>query len=160
VTSVGGRYIDTAPWFCGRTCTAIIGRYEVYFDEGHVTTTYARFLTNLLAQALGMPPVGSPVPDPRSTVITPHDGTKLSGQQLVDISATDSVGIRRVEIQLKGSGASEARLGYAGPTLIGWLMYWNTADQPNGTYELRSVVYDVAGKIAYSKPVVVTVRNG
>jgi peptidoglycan/LPS O-acetylase OafA/YrhL len=160
VTSVGGRYVDVTPWFCGRTCTPIIGRYEVYFDEGHVTTTYAYFLTDLLAQALGMPPVPSPVPDPRSAIITPSDGSTLSGQQLIAISATDSVRLRQVELELKGPGDSETRLGYAKPSLLGWLMYWRTSGVPNDIYDLRAVVHDVAGKVAYSKPIVVTVRNG
>ncbi len=40
VTSVGGRYIDTTPWFCSTTCTAVIGKYEVYINQGHVTKVY------------------------------------------------------------------------------------------------------------------------
>jgi peptidoglycan/LPS O-acetylase OafA/YrhL len=159
VTTTGGRYIDTAPWFCGRTCTPIVGNYEVYYDEGHVTATYAHFLTDLLAKALGMPSVRSPVPDPYTVLITPSDGTTLSGRQLIDIRATDPVMVRKVEAQLKGPTVSETVLGYAAPTLYGWLLYWNTANVPNGTYELRSVVYDIRKKVAYSKPIAVTVKN-
>ena len=54
VTSVGGRYIDTTPWFCSKTCTAVIGKYEVYIDEGHVTKVYSYFLEHAMEQALGL----------------------------------------------------------------------------------------------------------
>ncbi len=54
VTSVGGRYIDTTPWFCSSTCTAIVGKYEVYINEGHVTKVYSYFLEQSMEQALGL----------------------------------------------------------------------------------------------------------
>jgi hypothetical protein len=83
-----------------------------------------------VAHALGMPAVPSQVAGPHTTLLKPYDGATLSGRELIDVRATDYVGVRRVEIQLKGSGTSE------------------------------TVVYDVAGKIAYSKPIIVSLRNG
>jgi len=56
VTSAGGRYINTTPWFCSTTCTAIVGKYEVYINKGHVTKVYTYFLEHALEQALGLAP--------------------------------------------------------------------------------------------------------
>jgi hypothetical protein len=42
--AVGARYVNIIPWFCSRTCPAIIGHDEVYVDSAHITNTYARLL--------------------------------------------------------------------------------------------------------------------
>jgi hypothetical protein len=51
-TGEGGRYIDVTPWFCSRTCSAVIGHYQVYLDGLHVTETYSLFLERVLAESL------------------------------------------------------------------------------------------------------------
>ncbi len=48
------QYINPTPWFCSATCTAIVGRYVVYLDQSHITSTYAVFLQIVLAKALGL----------------------------------------------------------------------------------------------------------
>ena len=46
-------FIDTIPWLCSRTCTAIIGRYEVYDTSGvHISGVWAQYLRKVLAQSL------------------------------------------------------------------------------------------------------------
>jgi len=57
VTAAGGRYIDVTPWFCSTTCTAIVGKYEVYINKGHVTRVYSYFLEPDMEQALGLAPI-------------------------------------------------------------------------------------------------------
>ena len=52
VTAVGGRYIDVTPWFCARTCSAVIGRYQPYLNQLHVTAVYSVFLEQVLAEKL------------------------------------------------------------------------------------------------------------
>ena len=52
------RYVETTPWFCSATCTAVVKNYGVYLDQFHVTGTYAKYLTNVLAEGLGYGPVG------------------------------------------------------------------------------------------------------
>ncbi len=51
-TEAGGRYIDVTPWFCSRTCSAVVGHYQVYLDQLHVTETYSLFLEQVLAEKL------------------------------------------------------------------------------------------------------------
>ncbi len=52
VTAQGGRYIDVTPWFCTTRCGAIIGHYEVYLNQLHLTGTYSLFLEQVLAEKL------------------------------------------------------------------------------------------------------------
>lgn len=52
--SVGDRYVDVIPWFCAKTCSPIIGRYDVYFDQSHVSVGYSRYLEGVLAQKLDL----------------------------------------------------------------------------------------------------------
>ena len=52
VLSAGAGYIDTTPWFCSATCTALIGNYDVYLDLRHLTSTYSMYLRGVLAKAL------------------------------------------------------------------------------------------------------------
>jgi peptidoglycan/LPS O-acetylase OafA/YrhL len=54
-TGAGARYVDTTPWFCSTVCTAVIGRYEVYFDRYHITGSYSMALGPVLAGALDLP---------------------------------------------------------------------------------------------------------
>lgn len=56
----GARYIDVVPWFCSTTCPAVIGRFEVYLDEYHITAAYSFRLVAVLSDAL----FSSPTPKP------------------------------------------------------------------------------------------------
>lgn len=50
--AVGARYVNVIPWFCSSTCTAVIGKYEVYWDDWHITGSYSVYLVRVLAEAL------------------------------------------------------------------------------------------------------------
>lgn len=57
VKLVGASFINVIPWFCTKTvCPTIIGKYEVYEDVAHATTTYSLFLSPVLQVALGLTP--------------------------------------------------------------------------------------------------------
>ena len=45
-------YVNEIPWICSTTCTGVIGRMIVYYSDGHLSTTYARYLTDVLRLAL------------------------------------------------------------------------------------------------------------
>ena len=54
--ATGVRYVNAIPWFCSTTCTAVIGRDQVYFDSYHVTSVYSTFLGAVLGSAIGITP--------------------------------------------------------------------------------------------------------
>ena len=160
--ATGTRYIDVAPWFCGRACTAIIGHDEVYVDGFHITNTYARFLEGVLAQALDLPDlqrVPPPKPDLHTSVQRPAHGSTLSGRTILDAITTDNVKVVREDFVLAAGGSNGRVIATGIRSLYGWIAYWNTATVADGTYSLESVAYDSAGKIARSKPIAVVVKN-
>ena len=59
-TKAGGHFIDVTPWFCSTICTAIVSKYEVYFDLYHITLSYTFYLKGALAESLDVPSYGSP----------------------------------------------------------------------------------------------------
>ncbi len=54
ITAAGGRYIDVDPWFCAQRCSAVIGRYQPYLNELHVTESYSLYLEQVLAEKLDL----------------------------------------------------------------------------------------------------------
>jgi SGNH domain (fused to AT3 domains) len=45
-------YINEIPWECSATCTVVIGNMIAYFSSGHLSATYATYLTGVLQEAL------------------------------------------------------------------------------------------------------------
>jgi peptidoglycan/LPS O-acetylase OafA/YrhL len=56
--AVGARYIDVTPWFCAKTCSVVIGNYDVYLSGNHVAVGYSRFLEGALSDALDLSTFG------------------------------------------------------------------------------------------------------
>lgn len=50
----GATYVDTTPWFCSDVCDPIIGNMIVYQNEYHITAAYSRYLSGVVASAVGM----------------------------------------------------------------------------------------------------------
>lgn len=58
--ATGARYIDTVPWFCMKTCTDVIGRYQPYWDPYHVTAMYSLVLGQMLGYSIDLPAYAAP----------------------------------------------------------------------------------------------------
>jgi hypothetical protein len=90
---------------------------------------------------------------PTTSLTAPASGATLSGTVTVSASASDNVGVTKVEF-------------YAGTTLIGtdttapYSISWNTTSVANSPYSLTSKAYDAAGNVGTSTAVSVTVSNG
>jgi hypothetical protein len=51
----GAGFITTLPWLCtsdGATCSAVIGNFITYRDTGHLTATYAQYLSQVMGLAI------------------------------------------------------------------------------------------------------------
>ena len=55
ITESGADYVNTTPWFCSITCTAVIDKYCVYRDTFHIDSLWAIYLQNVLADSIGIP---------------------------------------------------------------------------------------------------------
>ena len=89
---------------------------------------------------------------PTTSLTAPAAGATLTGTVTVSASASDNVGVTKIEF-------------YAGSTLIGtdttapYSLSWNTTGVANGTYSLTSKAYDAAGNVGTSAARSVTVSN-
>ena len=51
-TSQNVPYINAEQWLCTSTCSSVVGNFAVFFDQFHVSATYAAFLSGVFASAL------------------------------------------------------------------------------------------------------------
>jgi thermitase len=91
-------------------------------------------------------------PTPAVNVLSPTPGTGVSGQVAVEVTATASSPVARLECYVNGQ-----LLGTnGGPSAT---FSWTTAGLPNGTYTLQARAVDTLGNVGYSQGVPVTVAN-
>lgn len=96
---------------------------------------------------------GGDTTPPTTSITSPTGGATLSGTASLSASATDNVGVSRVEFY-----AGTALLGTA--TASPYSVSWNTTTVANGTYSLTTKAYDAANNVGTSTTVSVTVNNG
>jgi hypothetical protein len=108
------------------------------------------------------PPLPPPTPAPRSTITLPPNGATARGNLEVIANAADNVRVTKVELKVSNASNSVNSIKAMTVTItpsVAWRTSWDTTSVPNGSYVLRSVVYDVKGKSVSSKPVTVHVAN-
>lgn len=89
---------------------------------------------------------------PVTSVTAPANGSTVSGTTSVTASASDNVGVTRVEFLLDGVVQST-------DTAAPYEWSWNTTTASNGAHSLSSRAYDAAGNSGTSSAVSVTVSN-
>jgi GH18 family chitinase len=78
---------------------------------------------------------------PTITLSAPADGASLLKTQRIEASASDNVGVARVEFYANGSLL-------ATDTAAPYVVYWNTRRLPAGSYVVKAVAYDARGNSA------------
>jgi len=97
---------------------------------------------------------GTPDTTPPTTSITaPAAGSTVSGTVTVTATASDNVGVTRIELYLDGTLLASGTASPFGAS-------WNTAGVANGSHTLTSKAYDAAANVGTSSAVPVTVSNG
>lgn len=90
---------------------------------------------------------------PVTSITTPAGGATVSGTVGVGATASDNVGVTKMEIYIDGalktSNTSATSLSYS----------WNTTAVANGSHTISSKAYDAAGNVGSSTTVTVTVSN-
>ena len=89
---------------------------------------------------------------PTASLTAPVNNATVSGTVPVTASASDNVGVTKVEFYLDGA------LLYAG-NVAPFSYSWNTASASNGSHTLSAKAYDAAGNVGQSASVTVTVSN-
>ena len=153
-----------------------ISRIEYYLDGALVgnsptspavftwdTRTHANGTASLVAKAFdaaGNAGTSSPVSvsvqndttAPTVNIQSPTAGSTISGVVSVTISATDNVGISRIEYYLDGALVGNSPTSPA-------VFTWDTRTHANGTASLVAKAFDAAGNAGTSSPVSVSVQN-
>jgi serine protease len=89
---------------------------------------------------------------PTTSITSPSNGATVSGTISVAASASDNVGVTKVEFYLDGALAST-------DTSSPYSWSWNTTTVANGPYTLSSKAYDASGNVGSSATITVTVSN-
>ncbi len=99
-------------------------------------------------------------PPPTTSVLIPSSGASVSGAQVtLAASASDKVGVAKVEFDLTGASVDNALVATATQTPYGWIASWNSTTVPDGTYTLQSEAFDGVGNQGASAAISVTVSN-
>lgn len=118
--------------------------YDIYYGNGRVNAAAA------VAQALQTPALD--VLAPAIAIASPAGGVTVSGIVPVDISASDNVGVARVDFHVNGKLiASDTSAPYS--------FSWDSTLTANGTASLAAYATDAAGNQGVSSTVSVTVSN-
>lgn len=116
---------------------------DQYFGAGRVNAYAA------VAQAASS---GTGDTTPPTVSITSPTGGTVTGTVIVSVSATDNVGVTRVDLRVNGvTVATDATSPFQ--------MTWNSATVANGSVQLTAAAYDAAGNTAVSAARTVTVSN-
>ena len=117
-------------------------------DDGYAgDPTYALFDDVAITGATPPPPDTTP---PAVSLTAPANGATVSGTVALSASASDNVGVARVEFYVDGSLLSTAT---SAPYTASWVT------STNGSHTLLAKAYDAAGNLGTSSAIAVTVNN-
>lgn len=100
-------------------------------------------------------PINPPPPDTTNPIVSltsPADGTTVSGNVNISASASDDVGILKVEFYVNSNLVNT-------DTSAPYSYSWNTASVANGSAALSAIAYDAANNKGTSSAINVTVNN-
>ena len=117
---------------------------DIYYGHGRVDAAAA------VSAATAV--VAADTQAPTSTIAAPLGSSSVSGLALVDVSASDNVGVTKVVLKVNGI---EVATDTAGP----FQFSWDTSRVANGMSSLVAVAYDAAGNSKASTAVMVNVAN-
>lgn len=117
--------------------------YDVYFGHGRVNARRA-----VAAVTTSSP---SDTAAPVASINSPAHGATLSGSVGVSVSATDNVGVTKIELYIGGVLYGQSSSASATFT-------WNTVNSLDGNYTLEARAYDAANNVGIST-ISVNVKN-
>lgn len=121
-----------------------IARYDWPTFSHDPARTGRLYLTNKTNQSDTIPPITS--------IISPSNGSTVSGTITVQALASDNIGVTRVELYSNG-------MLLATDTASPFTFAWNTAQSANGLYTLQTRAYDAANNRGASSSITENVNN-
>lgn len=131
------------------------GTTDIY-DKDDVNLTEQKFVLPLYVTpgytSTTPPPPTGDTTAPTASVTSPFNGATVSGAVTISATASDNVGVTRVEFW---DGATKLGEDATSP----YSLSWTTSSVNNGSHSLKAVVYDATGNSGTSSVVTVTVSN-
>ncbi len=95
---------------------------------------------------------GGDITPPTTSITAPANGATVSGTTTITASASDNVGVTKVEFYIDSALVST-------DTASPYSYDWNTTTYPNGAHTIFSKASDAAGNVGTSSTISVTVAN-
>lgn len=117
--------------------------YDVYYGYGRINASRAVYAA--------LNAITSDTTAPLVTITSPADGAILSGTASISASATDNLGVTKMEILIDGAIVAQgtaATISYS----------WNTLNYANGSHTIQARAYDAANNVG-SASISVSVQN-
>jgi poly(hydroxyalkanoate) depolymerase family esterase len=147
VTSMGhGTAVDPQFTFPGSTIGC--GTTGAYILDANICSTWYAATFFGLASGGG----GGDTTAPTVNVTAPTAGTTVSGTVTISASASDNVGVSRVEFFVDGALVGS-------DTSSPYSFAWNSASVANGSHALMAKAYDAAGNVGTDNDTSVNVSN-
>jgi hypothetical protein len=128
----------------GCSHSTFLGYNDPSYDNGLLVANGISWLAN--------GSTGGDTTPPAASITAPANGATVSGTVSVTATASDNVGVTKVEFYLDGVLQST-------DTTSPYAWSWNTATASNATHSLTAKAYDAANNIGTSSAVSVTVSN-
>lgn len=119
---------------------------DIYYGYGRVNAAAA------VAAAVGASPTVGDTTAPTVAIAAPLGGSTASGWVPVNVSASDNVGVTKVELRINGTV-------YATDTGSPYAFSWDSTGTANGSVNLQAVAFDAAGNAGASATTTVTISN-
>jgi hypothetical protein len=118
---------------------------DIYFGYGRIDAAAA---VRAAATAVAVDATA-----PTVSISNPLAGSTVSGVANIDVSASDNVGVTRVDLKVNGTVVATDTVGP-------FQFSWDSSAVANGTASLVAVAYDAAGNSKASTALSVNVSNG
>ena len=141
--------------YAGATQIRFLFAVYTYTCQSGCSSTRGLYVDNIGVVVSQSGPSEPPPPDttaPTTAITAPASGATVSGTTTVTASASDNVGVTKVEFYVDGNHA-------ATDTTAPYSFDWNTTAVAGGTHTLSSTASDAAGNVGTSAAVTVTVDN-
>lgn len=135
----------SSPINVGNQTTATISGLDPAHSYYFAVSAYNSAGESPLSNRVSIPELQSPA----TSITYPANNGNVSGTVAITASASDNVGVTRVEFYVNG-------LLRGTDTSTPYTYSWNTASQAAGSYTLMTRAYDAAGNVGQSANVVVT----
>ena len=158
------RVINLAARVCpsGPPCPLVVNNTWVRTDGEHYSDAGALWVARWLMPKLGIEALDRP-PNALPLLTMDHikNGQTLTGRYPLLVRPSFSFGLAKVEFQVTGVTSHYEAIGPARSSIGGQLFgrWWDTSDVPSGTYIVRALAFNSAGKRSVSNSVTVRVKS-